>query len=38
MERGAFYKKLFDNKNKDFDLAFNGYVMGTEPDSYKSLL
>ena len=37
MERGAFYKKLMDSKNKDFDLAFNGYVMGTEPDSYKNL-
>jgi peptide/nickel transport system substrate-binding protein len=37
MERGAFYKKLFDTKNKDFDLAFNGYVMGTEPDSYKGV-
>lgn len=38
MDRGAFYKKLMDPKNnKDFDLAFNGYVMGPEPDSYKSL-
>ena len=37
MERGAFYKKLYDLKNKDFDLVFNGYVMGTEPDSYKNI-
>lgn len=38
MERNAFYKKLMDPKNNtDFDLAFNGYVMGSEPDSYKPL-
>lgn len=38
MEKGAFYKKLMDPKNnKDFDLALNGYVMGSEPDSYKPL-
>ncbi|MBU5677190.1 ABC transporter substrate-binding protein [Alkaliphilus sp. MSJ-5] len=37
MERGAFYQKLLDPKNKDFDLAYNGYVMGSEPDGYKGL-
>lgn len=38
MEKGAFYKKLMSPKdNKDFDLALNGYVMGSEPDSYKPL-
>lgn len=38
MERTAFVGKLFDPKNnKEFDLALNGYVMGVEPDSYKSV-
>lgn len=37
MERGAFYEKLLDPTNKDFDLAFNGYVMGSEPNLYKAL-
>lgn len=37
MERGAYYQKLLNPENKDFDLAFNGYVMGPEPDSYKSI-
>ncbi len=37
MERGAFYDKLLDASNTDFDLAFNGYVMGREPNSYKPL-
>ncbi|SHJ94334.1 peptide/nickel transport system substrate-binding protein [Clostridium amylolyticum] len=38
MERSAFYQKLTKPKeNKDFDLAFNGYVMGSEPDSYRPL-
>jgi peptide/nickel transport system substrate-binding protein len=37
MERGAFYDKLLDASNTDFDLAFNGYVMGVEPNGYKPL-
>lgn len=37
LEENAFYNKLLDPKNKDFDLAFNGYVMGSDPDSYKSV-
>lgn len=35
LERGAFYQKLLDPSSTDFDLVFNGYVMGQEPDSYK---
>lgn len=37
LERGAFYDKLLDPANEDFDLAFNGYVMGIEPNGYKAL-
>ncbi|MDR7857468.1 ABC transporter substrate-binding protein [Tissierella sp.] len=37
MERGAFYDKLLDASSTDFDLAFNGYVMGVEPNGYKPL-
>lgn len=37
MERGAFYEKLLDASNTDFDLAFNGFVMGSEPNGYKPL-
>ena len=37
MERGAFYDKLLDASNPDFDLAFNGFVMGMEPNGYKPL-
>lgn len=36
-ERGAFLDKFLDPENTDFDLAYNGFVMGTEPDSYKAL-
>jgi peptide/nickel transport system substrate-binding protein len=35
LDRGAFYQKLFEPDNRDFDLVFNGYIMGQEPDSYK---
>ncbi|WPC42989.1 ABC transporter substrate-binding protein [Clostridium sp. JS66] len=35
MDQGAFYKKLFSNGPADYDLAFNSYVNGTEPDAYK---
>lgn len=37
MERGAFYDKFLDASTTDFDLAFNGYVMGLEPNGYKPL-
>lgn len=35
-ERGAFLKKLLDQQTTDMDLVFNAYVLGSEPDSYKS--
>lgn len=37
MERGAFLEKFIDATNTDFDLAFNGYVMGLEPSGYSPL-
>lgn len=37
MERGAFLEKFVDATNTDFDLAFNGYVMGYEPSGYSPL-
>lgn len=37
MERGAFYDKLLSADNTDFDLAYNGFVMGSEPNLYFPL-
>lgn len=37
MERGAFYEKLLNASSSDFDLAFNGYIMGLEPNGYRYL-
>ena len=38
MERSAFYQKLWDPEHNDaFDLAFNGYVMGSCPNGYLPL-
>lgn len=37
LERGAFLEKFIDASNTDFDLAFNGYVMGLEPSGYSPL-
>ena len=37
MERGAFLQKFIDATTTDFDLAFNGYVMGLEPSGYSPL-
>lgn len=37
MERGAFLEKFTDATSTDFDLAFNGYVMGLEPSGYSPL-
>lgn len=37
MERGAFLEKFIDATTTDFDLAFNGYVMGLEPSGYSPL-
>lgn len=37
MERGTFIEKLLDPENMDFEIATNGYVMGTNPDGYNSI-
>lgn len=37
MEKSAFYGELYDVGNASFDLALNGYVMGTEPAEYASI-
>ncbi|WP_018592811.1 ABC transporter substrate-binding protein [Terrisporobacter glycolicus] len=37
MEKSAFYGELWDGKNASFDLALNGYVMGSEPAEYASI-
>lgn len=37
MERNAFIQKLFTEGKKDFDMAINAYVMGNEPNSYRSI-
>ncbi|KEJ00618.1 peptide ABC transporter substrate-binding protein [Clostridium botulinum A2B7 92] len=37
LEANAFFQQ-FDSPDKaDFDLIFNGYVMGSEPDAYKEV-
>ena len=38
LERGTFYDKILDPENMDIEMALNGYVMGTNPDSYGSML
>lgn len=37
MDVTAFGNKTLDMNNKDFELNFGGYIMGFEPDAYKSL-
>lgn len=37
LDPSAFSKKSQDMKNTDYDLSFGGYIMGYEPDAYKSL-
>ncbi|MCR8980148.1 ABC transporter substrate-binding protein [Brevibacillus laterosporus] len=37
LDPAAFSNKSQDMKNKDYDLSFGGYIMGYEPDAYKSL-
>ncbi|MDO7907750.1 ABC transporter substrate-binding protein [Paenibacillus sp. JX-17] len=37
MDGTAYGNKTLDMNNKDFDLSFGGYIMGYEPDAYKSL-
>ncbi|SDM78922.1 peptide/nickel transport system substrate-binding protein [Paenibacillus sp. yr247] len=37
LDSAAFSKKALNKDNKDFDISFGGYIMGFEPDAYKSL-
>lgn len=37
MERGEFVEKFTDASSTDFDLAFNGYNVGYEPNGYSPL-
>ncbi len=37
MEKSAFYGEIYDVGNASFDLALNGYVMGSEPADYASI-
>jgi peptide/nickel transport system substrate-binding protein len=37
MDAAAFGNKSLDPNNKEYDLSFGGYIMGFEPDAYKSL-
>lgn len=37
MEKSAFLGQLFGTEAPSFDMALNGYVMGTEPSEYSSL-
>ncbi|OPA79962.1 peptide ABC transporter substrate-binding protein [Paenibacillus selenitireducens] len=33
----AFGNKTLDMNNKEFDMSFGGYIMGSEPDAYRTL-
>lgn len=33
----AYGNKTLDKNNKEFELSFGGYIMGAEPDAYRSL-
>nr|WP_278002113.1 ABC transporter substrate-binding protein [Clostridium botulinum] len=37
LEANAFFQQIDDPAKADFDLIFNGYVMGSEPDAYKEV-
>jgi peptide/nickel transport system substrate-binding protein len=37
MEKSAFFAALLGAETPDFDLALNGYVMGSEPSDYASV-
>lgn len=37
LDGAAFGNKSLDMKNKDYDLSFGGYIMGFEPDAYRTL-
>ena len=37
LDASAASDKSLDKENKEFDITFGGYIMESEPDSYKSL-
>ena len=37
LDASATSEKGLDKENKEYDITFGGYIMGPEPDSYKSL-
>ncbi|TVY09499.1 ABC transporter substrate-binding protein [Paenibacillus cremeus] len=37
LDPAAYSNKTLNKKNTDFDLSLGGYIMGFEPDAYKSL-
>ncbi|CAM4296793.1 peptide ABC transporter substrate-binding protein [Bacillus manliponensis] len=37
LDASAASEKSLDKENKDYDITFGGYIMGPEPDVYKSL-
>ena len=37
LDASAASEKGLDKENKEYDITFGGYIMGPEPDSYKSL-
>jgi peptide/nickel transport system substrate-binding protein len=37
MDPSAYSQKTLDKETKDYDISFGGYIMGPEPDVYKSL-
>ena len=37
MDGTAYGNRTLDMNNTDFELSFGGYIMGYEPDAYKSL-
>ena len=37
MERGTFVERILDPENQDFEIATNGYVMGSNADNYSTI-
>lgn len=36
IDTNAFFAKLFGEQERDYDIIYNGYVMGSDPDGYAS--
>ncbi|MGL4730709.1 MAG: ABC transporter substrate-binding protein [Clostridium sp.] len=36
IDANTFFAKLFGEADRDFDIVYNGYVMGSDPDGYSS--